>query len=72
MARSDLQTSLFFLKIYFIYFRKGECKQGGEGQRKRETQAASPLRMEPDVELDLMTLTKSWMLSGLPHDGAYF
>ena len=43
-----------FLKIYVIE-RESVCKQG-EGKRERESQADSPLSVEPDVGLDLRTL----------------
>jgi len=46
--------SFFFFRFYL--FREGESKQMG-GQRKgKESQADSPLIMEPDAGLDLMTL----------------
>jgi len=51
----NVQVRLFilFFKDLFIYLFDGE---EGQRERKRETQAASALSMDPDVGLGLTTL----------------
>lgn len=55
-----MTAALFSFKDLFIYLRECTCTclhmSGAWGARKRESQADSPLNMEPNAGLDAMTL----------------